>query len=254
VYESGDTEWLRLFDHLPADWCSVMQEQMSAEFITGIQNFLQNESSQYTIFPRLNNVFKAFECTPYEKVRVVLLGQDPYHDENQAHGLCFSVQDGVTIPPSLRNILKELESDLGCPVPETGNLQYWAEQGILLLNTVMTVRAHVAGSHRNCGWEEFTDQVIMAVNNKKHPVVFVLWGTYAQKKQSLIDVSRHCIVANSHPSPLSAYRGFIGSRPFSTINRILRDYGQQPIDWKISGHVDFNDLQYIFSRKLRDNR
>lgn len=235
MYEYGDTEWLRLFDKLPADWRSVTQEQMSAEVITRIQNFLQNESSQHTIFPRLNNVFKAFECTPFENVRVVLLGQDPYHDENQAHGLCFSVQDRVTIPPSLRNILKELESDLGYPSPGTGNLQYWAEQGILLLNTVLTVRAHVAGAHHDCGWEEFTDQVIMAVNNKKHPVVFVLWGTHAQKKHSLIDVSRHSIVASSHPSPLSAYRGFMGSRPFSTINRILRDNGQQPIDWKISG-------------------
>ncbi len=229
----GKADWLNLFEYLPNDWRKELSAYVPQVTTAKIQDFLHNEAFDNTVFPPVKMVFRAFALTPFAKVRVVLLGQDPYHDDHQAHGLCFSVQDGIPLPPSLRNIFKELESDLGCPVPTNGNLECWAEQGILMLNTVLTVRAHQANSHQNCGWQDFTDAVIMAVNKQIHPIIFVLWGNNAQKKQYLIDSSRHRIVLCAHPSPLSAYRGFLGSRPFSTINMMLSDLGHSPIDWRV---------------------
>ena len=191
------------------------------------------ERQKFTIFPPEAEVFSALHLTPFEKVSVLLLGQDPYHDDNQAHGLCFSVRPGVPIPPSLLNIFKELKTDMGCTIPNNGYLTHWAEQGVLLLNTVLTVQAHQANSHKERGWEIFTDEVINAVNGKTDPVVFVLWGANARKKITLIDQSRHIVIESPHPSPLSAHRGFFGSRPFSRINAALRAANKTEIDWQI---------------------
>jgi len=191
------------------------------------------ERQKFTVFPPETEVFSALHLTPVEKVSVLILGQDPYHDDNQAHGLCFSVRPGVPIPPSLLNIFKELKNDVGCKMPNNGYLTHWAEQGVLLLNAVLTVQAHQANSHKDRGWETFTDAVIQAVNAKTDPVVFVLWGANARKKISLIDQSRHIVIESPHPSPLSAHRGFFGSRPFSRINTALRAAGKAEIDWQI---------------------
>lgn len=218
---------------LAASWARVLADELTAPYFLDLQMFLNRERRQHTVFPLADEVFAAFEMTPYERVRVLLLGQDPYHDEGQAHGLCFSVRPGVPPPASLRNVFRELYDDLGYTVPRHGHLAAWAQRGVLLLNTVLTVRAHAAGSHRGQGWEQFTDAVIQKINEKSDPVVFVLWGRPAQQKTRWIDARRHAIVTASHPSPLSAYRGFFGSRPFSAVNRALRNWGQDEIDWSL---------------------
>ena len=216
---------------LPAPWRPVVGEETKKPYFEKLRAFLDEERRKHTVFPPEDEVFTALELTPYDSVRVLLLGQDPYHDEGQAHGLAFSVRPGVTPPPSLANIFRELQSDLGCPKPKNGSLVPWAKQGVLLLNTVLTVRAHEPNSHKGKGWEKFTDAVIHKVSEKETPVVFVLWGGYAQKKLELIDTSRHAAISSPHPSPLSAKRGFFGSRPFSKTNAALREAGEGEIDW-----------------------
>lgn len=199
-----------------------------------LQAFVADQRSRYTVFPPAPQVFAALHLTPYAETRVVILGQDPYHGPRQAHGLCFSVHRDVPIPPSLANIYKELESDLGIAPPAHGNLESWARQGVLLLNTTLTVRAGQAASHHGHGWETFTDEVLRVVNAKTQRVVFLLWGSNARKKKSLIDLSRHVVIESAHPSPLSAHNGFFGSRPFSRTNAALVEAGREPIDWVIS--------------------
>jgi uracil-DNA glycosylase len=218
---------------LPASWQKVVGDERNQPYFQKLESFVEEERQKHKVFPPQDKVFSALELTPYEKVNVLLLGQDPYHDDGQAHGLCFSVMPGVTPPPSLMNIFKELKNDLGCKVPNNGYLVPWAKQGILLLNAVLTVRAHEPNSHKNKGWEKFTDAVISAVNEKEEPVVFVLWGGYAQKKTKLIGEGRHTIIQSAHPSPLSAKAGFFGSKPFSRINAALKAAGKPEIDWQI---------------------
>jgi uracil-DNA glycosylase len=218
---------------LPGDWSSVLSSEVEKPYFHNLEEFLTNERKTQRIFPPEEDVFTALKLTPYAKVRVLLLGQDPYHDDNQAHGLCFSVRPGVATPPSLVNMFKELHEDLGCAIPNNGYLVPWAEQGILMLNAVLTVRAHLPNSHKGKGWETFTDMIITRVNQKTTPVVFVLWGGYAQKKASLVDTARHTIIQSAHPSPLSARNGFFGSRPYSKINAALAQAGQPPIQWQI---------------------
>ncbi|MFT7577260.1 MAG: uracil-DNA glycosylase [Alphaproteobacteria bacterium] len=217
---------------LPKCWRTALGDEFEADYFSELQAFVSAERAKIKVFPPISEVYSAFNLTPLEDVRVVILGQDPYHDDGQAHGLSFSVQPGVKIPPSLRNIFKELEADLGIPVARDGCLKAWAEQGVLLLNTVLTVREHAANSHRNRGWERFTDTVIAHVNAGP-AVVFVLWGKSAQKKSAEID-RRHLIVESAHPSPLSAHRGFLGSKPFSQINAFLEANGGKLIDWDLS--------------------
>ena len=222
-----------MIDFMETSWRPVLIEETRKPYFKQLQKFVAEERQKYTVFPPEAEVFSALQLTPVEKVSVLILGQDPYHDDNQAHGLCFSVQPGVSIPPSLLNIFKELKEDLGYRIANNGHLTHWAEQGVLLLNAVLTVQAHQANSHKEQGWERFTDAVIEAVNAKTDPVVFVLWGANARKKISLIDRSRHLVIESAHPSPLSAYRGFFGSRPFSRINTALRAAGKTEIDWQI---------------------
>jgi uracil-DNA glycosylase len=214
-------------------WRPVLLSETEKPYWKPLQQFVRDERTKYTIFPPDKEVFAALHLTPYEKVSVLILGQDPYHDDGQAHGLCFSVQPGITIPPSLQNIYKELRDDLGCQIPNNGCLTPWAEQGVLLLNAVLTVRAHQANSHQGKGWENFTDAIMRAVNDKSDRVVFVLWGAYARKKVPLIDPQRHIIIQSAHPSPLSASNGFFGSRPFSKINAALRAASKPEINWQI---------------------
>jgi uracil-DNA glycosylase len=214
-------------------WRQILAGERETPYFVALQRFIKEERSRYTVFPPEPDVFNALRYTEYSAVKVVILGQDPYHDDGQAHGLSFSVRPGIRTPPSLFNIFKELGSDLGCRIPNNGYLVPWAEQGVLLLNTVLTVRAHEANSHRGKGWETFTDTVIRAVSNKPEPVVFVLWGSPARKKTTLIDATRHTVVQSAHPSPLSADSGFFGSRPFSRINEALRRFGQPEIDWQL---------------------
>ncbi len=216
---------------LPSGWRTILAPALQTESFRALSAFLEQEYAGRQIFPPKEDLFRAFHLTPPERVRVLILGQDPYHDDGQAHGLAFSVRPGVKFPPSLRNIFRELNSDLGLPVPSSGSLEHWAKQGVLLLNTVLTVRAHSAGSHQKHGWEEFTDAVIRTVNGFSSPVVFVLWGAPAQKKLPLINTGRHTILQSAHPSPLSAFRGFFGSKPFSAINRALELTGEPPIDF-----------------------
>jgi uracil-DNA glycosylase len=213
------------------DWAHVLEDELQKEYYHNLRKWLKDEYETNTPHPPMYDIFNAFHYTAYEDVKVVLLGQDPYHGPNQAEGLSFSVKKGVKIPPSLRNMYKELQDDLGCPFPAHGSLVKWAEQGVLLLNTVLTVEDGKANSHRGKGWERFTDHVISLLNEREKPVVFVLWGKPAQAKQSLIDLSRHYIVTAPHPSPLSAHRGFFGSRPYSKTNRFLREQGMKEIDW-----------------------
>ena len=215
------------------DWNPLLRDQFGEPYWAELQGFVQGERRASTVFPPEEEVFSALHLTPHNDVKVLILGQDPYHGEGQAHGLCFSVRRDVNIPPSLHNIYKELQSDIGVIPPTHGNLESWARQGVLLLNAVLTVRAHQAGSHRNRGWEVFTDQIIRVVNAKTERVVFLLWGAFAQKKKQLIDVDRHVVIESPHPSPLSAHRGFFGSRPFSRTNSALTDAGRDPIDWII---------------------
>ena len=217
---------------LPGTW-QILEPETRQDYFCELTKFIEAERREYRVFPPADQVFCALEATPLDKVKVLLLGQDPYHGEGQAHGLCFSVCPGVKVPPSLRNIYKELEDDLGIEAPSSGYLMRWAEQGVLMLNTVLTVRANEANSHRRRGWEEFTDAAICAVNDKSETVVFVLWGSPAKKKKKLIDMTRHVIIESAHPSPLSASRGFFGSSPFSRINQALRGAGREPIDWEL---------------------
>lgn len=218
---------------IPPGWRAVLAEEVRQPNYQKLQAFLEEERANHTVYPPEEEVFTALKLTPYDDVRVFILGQDPYHDENQAHGLAFSVRPGVPPPPSLRNIFKELQADLGCPMPNNGSLVPWAKQGVLLLNAVLTVRAHQANSHKGKGWEKFTDAVMRAVSARDDPVVFVLWGGYARKKVELIDAGRHTIVESAHPSPLSARSGFFGSRPFSKINAALRAAGKPEVDWQL---------------------
>jgi uracil-DNA glycosylase len=216
---------------LPRSWRPFLDAETEKPYFAKLREFVDHERRTHTVYPPEEEVFAALELTPYERVKVMILGQDPYHGPGQAHGLAFSVRPGVTPPPSLRNMLRELRDDVGCPVPDNGDLVPWAEQGVLLLNAVLTVRAGEPNSHKGKGWETFTDAVIRAVNDHPEPVVFVLWGGYAGKKEALIDAGRHTVLKAAHPSPLSAKRGFFGSRPFSKINAALQEVGQAPVDW-----------------------
>lgn len=218
---------------IPTGWRRGLADEIKKPYYQKLQKFLEKERQKHTIFPPGKEVFAALKLTPYKKVNVLLLGQDPYHDDGQAHGLCFSVRPGIAPPPSLMNIFKELQKDTGFRIPNHGHLVHWAKQGILLLNAVLTVRAHQPASHRNKGWEIFTDAIIQAVNAKGSPVVFLLWGNYAKQKIKLIDNTRHVIIQSAHPSPLSANNGFFGSRPFSKTNAALRKFGKPEIDWQI---------------------
>jgi uracil-DNA glycosylase len=218
---------------METSWRPVLLAETEKPYWKELRAFVTGERRQFKVFPPATEEFAALHLTPYEKVSVLILGQDPYHDDGQAHGLCFSVRRGVAQPPSLVNIFKELNADLGCPIPKHGNLEHWAQQGVLLLNAVLTVRAHQPTSHKGRGWETFTDAVIRAVNAKPDRVVFVLWGAYARAKKTLIDRARHVIIESAHPSPLSASNGFFGSRPFSKINAALREANKPEIDWQI---------------------
>lgn len=214
-------------------WDEILKGEFEKEYYLKLREFLIEEYRTKVIYPDKNNIFNSLKFTSYEDVKVVILGQDPYHGKGQAHGLAFSVQKGVPKPPSLLNIFKELKDDLGYPIPVHGSLESWARQGVLLLNTVLTVREGEANSHKGMGWETFTDTVISHLSKRKDPVIFLLWGAPAGKKESLID-DRHRVLRSVHPSPLSAHRGFFGSKPFSRSNDILRDMGKAPIDWRIA--------------------
>lgn len=215
------------------DWAEYLDTEFNKEYYGNLREFLKKEYKTYTIYPDMHDIYNALHYTPFKNVKVVILGQDPYHGPDQAHGLSFSVKPEVEIPPSLKNIYKELQTDLGCRIPEHGYLVKWAEQGVLLLNNVLTVRKGQAHSHRGQGWEIFTDEVIKRLNDKNKPVVYILWGAAAQKKQALIDKAKHYIIKSPHPSPLSAHRGFFGSKPFSKTNQILEDNSLNPIDWQL---------------------
>lgn len=212
-------------------WKERLNKEFEQDYFVQLTNFVRQEYRQGTIYPPGPYIFNAFSHCPFEKVKVVILGQDPYHEPRQAHGLCFSVQDGVPYPPSLMNIFKELETDLGLPMPSSGNLTRWADQGVLLLNATLTVRAHQAGSHQNKGWERFTDTVIHKLTEERNNIVYILWGAYAQRKGAFIDTSKNLVLKSAHPSPLSSYRGFFGSKPFSKTNDYLIASGQTPISW-----------------------
>jgi uracil-DNA glycosylase len=216
---------------LEESWKRHLSGEFEKDYFVKLTDFVRSEYRQYTIFPPGRLIFNAFNLCPFDKTNVVIIGQDPYHGDGQAHGLCFSVNDGVAFPPSLVNIFKEIKSDIGKDAPATGNLTHWAEQGVLLLNATLTVRAHQAGSHQRRGWEEFTDAAIRALNDEKENLVFILWGAYAQKKGAFIDRSRHLVLSSAHPSPLSAYNGFFGNHHFRLTNRYLREHGKPEIDW-----------------------
>lgn len=219
---------------MEAGWLKVLRPQFEMPYFTELKRFIVQEKQTQTVYPPAKLIFNAFNSTPFDKVKVVIIGQDPYHEPGQAEGLCFSVPDGCTFPPSLVNILKELEQDLGIPFPKSGHLGKWAREGVFLLNATLTVRAHQAGSHQRRGWETFTDAVISSLSEKKDDLVFLLWGSFAQAKASLIDTNRHHILKAVHPSPLSAYRGFFGCRHFSQTNAILQSKGIAPIDWDLN--------------------
>lgn len=213
------------------DWKALLADEFEQPYFAELVGFVREEYSSRQIFPRGTNIFRAFDKCPFDKLKVVIIGQDPYHGEGQANGLCFSVNDGVQFPPSLRNIFQEVESDTGAPVPTSGNLDRWAEQGVLLLNSVLTVRAHEAASHAGRGWERFTDAVVREIAARREGVVYMLWGSYAQRKGAIADPARNCILKAVHPSPLSAYRGFFGCRHFSQANDYLVAHGKEPIVW-----------------------
>lgn len=216
------------------DWMPRLEKEFRKEYFTNLRNYLEREAREFVIYPDWAHLYSALNMTSFEHTKVVILGQDPYHGARQAHGLSFSVQPGIAVPPSLRNIFKELESDLKIPPPNHGCLSSWAKQGVLLLNTVLTVRQGQPNSHRKIGWEIFTDRIIALLNERKHPVIFILWGSQAQKKKDNINENRHYILTAPHPSPLSAYRGFFGSRPFSKVNVLLKRLKSDPIDWRLS--------------------
>ncbi len=215
------------------DWKVALSDEFRKEYYKDLYNFVRDEYSREVIYPKADDIFNAFHLTPLKDVKVLILGQDPYHNENQAHGLCFSVLPGNDTPPSLQNIYKELNSDLGLYIPNNGFLEKWAKQGVLLLNTVLTVRAHQANSHRNRGWEKFTDAVIEAINKEDRPIVIMLWGGPAQKKAKMLNNPNHLVLTAPHPSPLSAYRGFFGCKHFSKCNEFLKEHNIEPIDWQI---------------------
>ena len=215
-----------------ATWNEILAEEMKKDYYQELQTFVQKRRQEVRVFPEENNVFNALELTPFESVKVVILGQDPYHGFGQAHGLSFSVQKGTPLPPSLKNIYKELQEDIGGEFPTEGDLSHWAKQGVLLLNTVLTVEEGNANSHKGMGWERLTNRLIESLNELKHPVIFILWGKPAQDKEKLITNPNHVLLKAPHPSPLSAYRGFFGSKPFSKVNDILIQHGQTPIRWK----------------------
>lgn len=212
-------------------WHQVLCEEFKKSYFAQLVAFVRQEYTTKTIYPPAKEIFNAFDSCPFDQVKVVIIGQDPYHEPQQAHGLCFSVRDNVDIPPSLQNIYKELESDLGIAPSPSGCLQRWAEQGVLLLNATLTVCAHQAGSHQGKGWETFTDAAIQKLAEEREGLVFILWGSYAQKKGAMIDPARHLVLRSAHPSPLSAYRGFLGSKPFSKTNEYLMRLGKTPISW-----------------------
>mgnify|MGYP001765788904 CR=1 FL=1 len=218
---------------LHESWKEVLKSEFAHPYMAELKTFLLEEKQNYTLYPRGTEIFNAFNSTPFDKVKAVILGQDPYHGVGQAHGLSFSVQAGVPLPPSLQNIFKELVDDIGCPFPKSGDLTPWAAQGVLLLNTLLTVRAGEPFSHKERGWERFTDQVIRLLSAQREHIVFILWGAPAGKKASLIDATRHHIIRSPHPSPLSAYRGFFGSKPFSRTNAYLIEKGITPVDWRL---------------------
>ena len=215
------------------DWLEPLSAEFKKPYYAQLYKFVNSEYATHTIYPKKQDVFAAYDRTPLANVKVLILGQDPYHEPGQAHGLCFSVNPGIEIPPSLVNIYKELHDDLGCYIPNNGCLTKWADQGVMLLNTVLTVRAHAANSHQNKGWEQFTDATIAALNRQDRPIVFMLWGRSAQQKASMLDNPKHLVLKAAHPSPLSAYRGFLGCRHFSKANDFLAKNGQSPVDWQI---------------------
>lgn len=217
--------------NIEQSWQQQLQGEFDKPYFAKLVGFVKQEYARYTVFPPGKLIFNAFNQCPFDKVKVVLIGQDPYHEPGQAHGLCFSVNDGVPFPPSLGNIFKEIQDDIGTPIPTSGNLTRWAQQGVLLLNATLTVREHQAGSHQRQGWEEFTDAVIRILSEKREHLVFILWGSYAQSKSYLINGNRHCILRSAHPSPLSAYRGFFGNHHFSLANQYLRTNGIEEIQW-----------------------
>ncbi len=217
----------------PTDWNPVLRDELDQPYWQELQSFVAAEREAGPVYPATGDVFAALHLTPLAQVKVVILGQDPYHGPRQAHGLCFSVPEGVPLPPSLRNVYRELNDDLGLPIPRSGDLTPWARRGVLLLNTTLTVRAGAAASHQGHGWEVFTDQVIRAVSAKPETVVFTLWGAHARKKRALVDRSRHVVIESAHPSPLSAHNGFFGSRPFSRANAALVAAGRDPVDWSL---------------------
>lgn len=219
---------------IEAGWLEALRDEFQQDYFILLKQFLLEEKRLYKIYPPGDRIFAAFDFTPFDKVKVVLLGQDPYHGEGQAHGLCFSVPQGVRQPPSLVNIFQELQNDLGITPPAHGNLEKWAQQGVLLLNATLTVRANMAGSHQKKGWENFTDAVIRTLSEQKEHLVFLLWGNYAQAKEELIDTSRHAVLKSAHPSPFSVYRGFYGCRHFSKTNELLTGFGKTPIDWNLN--------------------
>ena len=212
-------------------WKQHFAPEFEKDYFVRLTNFVRQEYQTTTVYPPGRLIFNAFNLCPFDQVKVVIIGQDPYHGPGQAHGLCFSVNDGVPFPPSLQNIFKEIQSDLGTPIPTTGNLTRWANQGVLMLNATLTVRAHQAASHQRQGWEEFTDAAIRALAEERENLVFILWGAYAQKKGAFIDRNKHLVLASAHPSPLSAYNGFFGNKHFSRANEYLIAHGQQPIQW-----------------------
>lgn len=215
------------------DWDEILKDEINKDYFQKLLKFIEEEYKRKIIYPKQNEIFKAFRNTSYKDTKVVILGQDPYHGDNQAEGLSFSVKEGINKPPSLQNIFKELKDDLGYEIPNNGSLVKWSEEGVLLLNTVLTVEANKAASHKDIGWETFTDKVIEKINKKNTPVVFILWGNFAKSKKRLITNPIHFIIESSHPSPFSAYNGFFGSRPFSKTNNFLIKCGLNPVDWKI---------------------
>ena len=218
---------------MSSEWMDALREEMSKPYFVELTDFVRAERERFTVFPPDHEVFAALRLTPLDRVRVVILGQDPYHGPRQAHGLCFSVREGVAIPPSLRNIFREMNTDLGITPPIHGNLEHWAAQGVLLLNATLTVRAGQAGSHQKRGWETFTDRIIELLGSRENPLVFVLWGAHARSKRPFVH-QHHAVIESAHPSPLSAHNGFFGSRPFSRINEALASFGSTPIEWSPS--------------------
>lgn len=218
---------------ISGEWYEALKDEFKKSYYRQLFDTVNEEYKTNTVFPPAEDLFNAFHYTPLSQVKVVILGQDPYHNYGQAHGLCFSVKKGVDVPPSLVNIYKELQDDLGCTIPTHGCLTKWAKQGVLMLNTVLTVRAHQANSHKGIGWEEFTDATIQVLNGQNRPIVFILWGSNARSKKRMLNNPQHLILEAPHPSPLSSYRGFFGSKPFSKTNQFLKEHGCAPIDWQI---------------------